>query len=99
MKFLIAIAALATLLMPTHAALRQCAGTGSDGKYEGTGYLTADWTQAACTASGGSIDPNKKGNLKCCNVLDARQDDFNKSCKVQVGGKKFPDSHPTPQAC
>ncbi|KAG3126121.1 hypothetical protein PC128_g27262, partial [Phytophthora cactorum] len=44
MKVLIVVAALATLLMPVHGALRQCAGTGPDNRYEGSGYLTADFT-------------------------------------------------------
>ncbi|OWZ10942.1 hypothetical protein PHMEG_00016106 [Phytophthora megakarya] len=60
MKVLIFVAALATLLMPIHGALRQCAGTGGDNKYESSGSLTEDWTQKACTASGGSIDNNRE---------------------------------------
>ncbi|POM69479.1 Hypothetical protein PHPALM_14231 [Phytophthora palmivora] len=82
MKFHIVIAALATLLMPV---------------YESTGFLTADFTQKACAASGGSIDPNRKGNQKCCNVPDARQGDFNRSCNGQKA--ENPNFHPTAQSC
>ncbi|KAG2779865.1 hypothetical protein PC111_g24626, partial [Phytophthora cactorum] len=97
MKVLIVVAALATLLMPVHGALRQCAGTGPDNRYEGSGYLTADFTEKACAASGGSMDPNRKGNQKCCNVPDARQGDFNGSCKGQKAGNNFPGFRPTAQ--
>ncbi|OWZ17785.1 hypothetical protein PHMEG_0008221 [Phytophthora megakarya] len=106
MKVLIVIGALVTLLMPTHSAPTQCAAAtsntiqpGTSLTYEGSGYLTADWTQKACTASGGSIDPNKKGNQKCCNVPNARQNDFNKSCNKQTGGQGFTGYYPTAQSC
>ncbi|KAG7394734.1 hypothetical protein PHYBOEH_004777 [Phytophthora boehmeriae] len=94
MKVLVVVAALAALLMPV-----QCAGTDSDNKYEGSGFLTADFTQKACTASGGSIDPNRKGNQKCCNVPDARQGQFNGSCNRQTAGNNFQGFHPTAQPC
>ncbi|POM58967.1 hypothetical protein PHPALM_36320 [Phytophthora palmivora] len=94
MKVQIVIVALATLLMPI-----QCAGTGPDNRYERSGFLTADFTQKACAASGGSIDPTRNGNQKCCNVPDSRQGDFNNSCKAQKAGNNFPNFHPTAQAC
>ncbi|KAG1709915.1 hypothetical protein DVH05_016929 [Phytophthora capsici] len=99
MKFQIVIAVLAALLMPAHGALRQCAGTSTDKKYEPSGFLTADFTQNACKASGGSIDPSTKGNQKCCNVPDARQGQFNDSCNKQKGGANFSMYHPTAQPC
>ncbi|GMF30627.1 unnamed protein product [Phytophthora lilii] len=58
-----------------HGAFRQCAGISND-RYESTGFLTADFTQKASTASGGSILPDRKGNQKCCNVPDTRQGDL-----------------------
>ncbi|POM73907.1 Hypothetical protein PHPALM_9197 [Phytophthora palmivora] len=97
MKFQIVIAALATLLMSVHGALRQCAGTSPANRYESSGFLTADFTQKACVASGGSIVPNRKGNQKCCNVPDARQGDFNNSCNGQQAANS--NFHPTAQGC
>ncbi|ETP33726.1 hypothetical protein F442_17797 [Phytophthora nicotianae P10297] len=98
MKVLIVVAALGTLLMPVHGALRQCAGTRPDNRYESSGYLTADFTQKACDASGGSIDPSRKGNQKCCNVPDTRQGAFNDSCNGQKSDR-FPNYRPTAQPC
>ncbi|ETK84947.1 hypothetical protein F441_10310 [Phytophthora nicotianae CJ01A1] len=97
MKVLVVITALATLLMPTHGALRQCAGTDNDYAYERSGSMTADFTQKACAASGGSIDPSRKGNQKCCNVPDARQGEFNSYCFEQKAGN--PNYRPTAQSC
>ncbi|KAJ8564265.1 hypothetical protein ON010_g7080 [Phytophthora cinnamomi] len=99
MKLQLVLVALAALLMPTHGALRQCAGTAADNTYESSGFLTADFTQKACKASGGSIDPNLKGNQKCCNVPDAQQGAFNDSCKGQKAGGNFLHYHPTAQPC
>ncbi|KAG6595741.1 Gag-pol Polyprotein [Phytophthora cinnamomi] len=76
-----------------------CAGTAADNTYESSGFLTADFTQKACKASGGSIDPNLKGNQKCCNVPDAQQGAFNDSCKGQKAGGNFLFYHPTAQPC
>ncbi|EGZ21509.1 hypothetical protein PHYSODRAFT_493442 [Phytophthora sojae] len=98
MKLQIVIVALAALLMPTDGALRQCAGA-SNNRYESTGFLTADFTIKACAASGGSIDPNKRGNQKCCNVPDARQGAFNNACNGQKAGDKFPGFKPLAQPC
>ncbi|OWZ04834.1 hypothetical protein PHMEG_00023192 [Phytophthora megakarya] len=97
MKILIVIAALAAVLMPAHGALRQCAGT-RDRMYETSGFLTADWTQKACNASGGTIDPNKRGNQKCCNVPDSNNDKFTVSCAGQ-SDKNFNKYAPIPQGC
>eukprot|EP00644_Phytophthora_capsici_P004954 jgi/Phyca11/4198/fgenesh1_pm.PHYCAscaffold_1_\ len=99
MKFQIVIAVLAALLLPADGALRQCAGTSSDNRYESSGFLTSSFTQKACIASGGSIDPNKKGNQKCCNVPDANQGKFNDFCNGQKGEGNFSKYHPTAQAC
>ncbi|KAF4045240.1 hypothetical protein GN244_ATG02372 [Phytophthora infestans] len=100
MKVLIVFAAVATLLMPvSHGVLRQCAGIGFDNKYEASGFLTADFTQKSCASSGGLIDPNRKGNLKCCNVPDARQGDFNGFCNGQNPGNKFHNFRPSAQSC
>ncbi|POM61451.1 Hypothetical protein PHPALM_21206 [Phytophthora palmivora] len=98
MKVQIVIVALAALLLPVHGVLRQCAGTGLDKRYERSGFLTADFTQKACAASGGSIDPTRKGNQKCCNVPDSRQGDFNNSCEGQKA-ENFPSFRPTAQPC
>ncbi|KAJ8537494.1 hypothetical protein ON010_g13103 [Phytophthora cinnamomi] len=99
MKVQHVLVALSALLLPTHGAHRQCAGTGDDNKYEASGFLTADFTQKACTASGGSILPDRKGNLKCCSVPDAQQGGFDDCCEGQKTGPKFPYFYPTVQAC
>ncbi|KAF4046759.1 hypothetical protein GN244_ATG00758 [Phytophthora infestans] len=99
MKVLIVIAALTILLTPVDGALRQCAGTGPGNRYESSGYLTADFTQNACAASGGSIDHFKKGNQKCCNVPDTRQGKFDLFCQRRTAGDNFPEFHPTAQPC
>ncbi|KAH0419766.1 hypothetical protein CcaCcLH18_14293 [Colletotrichum camelliae] len=98
MKAQIAIVALATLLAPTHAALRQCAGTGSDLRYEPSGFLTSEFTQAACSAAGGSIDGSRKGNQKCCNVPDAKEATFNNNCGGQ-SDQRYPGFTPLAQPC
>ncbi|OWY93571.1 hypothetical protein PHMEG_00036984 [Phytophthora megakarya] len=88
MKVLIVLAALAALLTPI-----QCAGVdpsfnGAIGKgYESSGSLTTDWTQKACAAAGGSIDPNKKGNQKCCNAPDSNLGAFSRTCAEQTDPK------------
>ncbi|OWZ14281.1 hypothetical protein PHMEG_00012272 [Phytophthora megakarya] len=88
MKVLIAIGALVALLTPI-----QCAGVlddmGGSGplNYESSGYLTADWTQKACAAAGGTIDLKLKGNQKCCNVTDSRVRDFSLSCSGEKDRK------------
>ncbi|OWZ10947.1 hypothetical protein PHMEG_00016111 [Phytophthora megakarya] len=97
MKVLIVIAALTTLLVPTHGALRQCAGT-LNNRYESSGFLTADWTKNACNDSGGILDSTKKGNQKCCNVPDANQVKFNDSCKGQKN-EKFQNYPAIAQPC
>ncbi|OWZ19819.1 hypothetical protein PHMEG_0005862 [Phytophthora megakarya] len=99
MKIRIIVVALVALFVPIHAIPTQCAGTGPDNRLESSGFLTADWTQKACSASGGSIDPNKKGNQKCCNVSRAQQDDFNNSCNRQKAGNNYPEFIPTVQLC
>ncbi|OWY99316.1 hypothetical protein PHMEG_00029696, partial [Phytophthora megakarya] len=61
-----------------------------------SGFLTVDFTEKACAASGGSIDATFKGNQKCWIVPDARDGDFSGSCKGMKDGK-FPNDHPTAQ--
>ncbi|POM71277.1 Hypothetical protein PHPALM_12174 [Phytophthora palmivora] len=97
MKFQVVIVVLATLLISVHGGFRQCAAKAPDNRYESSGFLTADFTQKACAASGGSIDPNRKGNLKCCNVPDAREIDFNNSCNGQKAGN--PNFRPSAGPC
>ncbi|KAG6608889.1 small cysteine-rich secretory protein SCR99 [Phytophthora cinnamomi] len=106
MKVWLVLVALSALLLPTHGALRQCAGIEDDNSgatdnesYEPSGFLTADFTQKACKASGGSIDPNLKGNQKCCNVPDAQQRAFSDSCKGQKAGGNFLNYRPFAQPC
>ncbi|OWY91825.1 hypothetical protein PHMEG_00039434 [Phytophthora megakarya] len=104
MKVLIVIVALTTLLAPIHGARRQCAGVdpNRDGSgpyvYEGSGFLTSDWTQKSCTAAGGSVDPNKKGNQKCCTFTDSRFGDFNRACDGQKAAN-YPKFSPASQPC
>ncbi|OWY94307.1 hypothetical protein PHMEG_00035999 [Phytophthora megakarya] len=105
MKVLVVIAAFATLLAPIHGARRQCAGIdpNNDGSgpfvYEDSGFLTSDWTQKSCAAAGGSIDPNKKGNQKCCNFDDNRFGDFERACDNQKPGNNFRIFSPASQSC
>ncbi|KAG6608990.1 small cysteine-rich secretory protein SCR99 [Phytophthora cinnamomi] len=106
MKVQLVLVALSALLLPTHGALRQCAGTAKEdagevkkNSHEPSGFLTADFTQNACKASGGSIEPNLKGNQKCCNVPDAQQGAFNDSCKGQKAGGNFQNYGPFAQPC
>ncbi|KAG6578119.1 small cysteine-rich secretory protein SCR99 [Phytophthora cinnamomi] len=98
MKVQFVLVALAALLVPTYGGLRQCAGTKSN-RYETSGYLTANFTQNACKASGGAILPNRRGNQKCCSVPDTNHGLFNDSCGKQQAGDKFPSCYPTAQAC
>ncbi|OWZ03978.1 hypothetical protein PHMEG_00024200 [Phytophthora megakarya] len=95
MKVHTVIAALVALLMPVHGTLTQCAGVDRDIKFESSGFLTADWTQKACAASGGLIDPNKKGNKKCCNVSNAGLENFYATCN----GQKDPNFYPSVGPC
>ncbi|KAJ8575796.1 hypothetical protein ON010_g3414 [Phytophthora cinnamomi] len=106
MKVWLVLVALSALLLPTYGALLQCAGIEEDNSgeadnesYEPSGFLTADFTQKACKASGGSIEPILKGNQKCCNVPDAQQRAFSASCKGQKAGPKFPYYRPITQPC
>ncbi|KAG6608915.1 small cysteine-rich secretory protein SCR99 [Phytophthora cinnamomi] len=106
MKVQLVLVALSALLLPTHGALRQCAGKevdnagkAEDESYEPSGFLTADFTQKACKASGGSIEPNLKGNQKCCNVPNAQRGAFNDSCKGQKAGGNFHNYGPFAQPC
>ncbi|OWZ02867.1 hypothetical protein PHMEG_00025500 [Phytophthora megakarya] len=98
MKVLIVIGALAALLAPAHADLRQCAGIANyeagsgPSNYEPSGSLTAAWTQKACAAVGGSIDPKLKGNQKCCTIASSRKDDFGKACTAEKDAKYKPIS-------
>ncbi|KAJ8556740.1 hypothetical protein ON010_g9224 [Phytophthora cinnamomi] len=71
----------------------QCAGGVPDNKggivYENSGFLTADFTQKACAAATGSINPIKKGNQKCCTIINFRNGRvkaFNDACNHQKAG-------------
>ncbi|OWY96274.1 hypothetical protein PHMEG_00033500 [Phytophthora megakarya] len=79
--------------------LRQCAGT-LNNRYESSGFLTAEFTQNACSAADGAIDPNLKGNKKCCILLgtDAFRQTFYDSCAAQKD-VKFPHYPPVGQPC
>ncbi|KAJ8544522.1 hypothetical protein ON010_g11744 [Phytophthora cinnamomi] len=106
MKVQIIIAALATLLLPVHGADEgrlQCAGGNkSDGSgiiYENSGFLTADFTQKVCAKVGGSIDPTKKGNDKCCILPEGRIKDFQSACESQKAGSNYPNYRAIPRFC
>ncbi|KAG6580251.1 small cysteine-rich secretory protein SCR99 [Phytophthora cinnamomi] len=112
MKFQIVIAALVTLLLPVNGAgpaRLQCAGgvpdtrgEGSGIIYENSGFLTANFTQNACTTAGGSIDRNKKGNEKCCIVPefpDTGIRAFNGACGDQQAGSNYPKFRPFARGC
>ncbi|KAJ8522851.1 hypothetical protein ON010_g17645 [Phytophthora cinnamomi] len=112
MKVQIIIAALATVLLPVHGADQtgvQCAGGVPDSRgegsgiiYENTGFLTADFTQNVCATAGGTIDPNTKGNQKCCtfpSLTDPRIRTFNIACESQQAGSDFPNFRPFPRDC
>ncbi|KAE9036853.1 hypothetical protein PR002_g6864 [Phytophthora rubi] len=107
MKLQIVIAAIAALLLPVHGASntigQRCAGAfPSDDTgivYENTGFLTADFTQKSCVAAGGSIDPNKNGNEKCCEVSNAQIGTFTSACFSQKAGSKYPSFSPYVRRC
>ncbi|EGZ14425.1 hypothetical protein PHYSODRAFT_560508 [Phytophthora sojae] len=101
MKLQIVLAALAAVMLPVHGAKLQCSGAVSDSNgnpvAESSGFLTADFTQKACAASGGSIEPNRKGNDKCCVV--SNEDAFLSSCRGLKAGSQFPNGRPIPARC
>ncbi|KAG6610816.1 small cysteine-rich secretory protein SCR99 [Phytophthora cinnamomi] len=109
MKVQIVIVALATLLLPVHGGVMkrlQCAGGVPDNKggivYENSGFLTADFTQKACAAATGSINPIKKGNQKCCTIINFRNGRvkaFNDACNHQKAGSKYPNYQPFIRDC
>eukprot|EP00644_Phytophthora_capsici_P001704 jgi/Phyca11/108071/e_gw1.14.456.1 len=99
MKVLFSIAAIAALLTPIQGFSGRCAAKGPDNMLERSGVLTADFTQKACAAAAGTIDPNRKGNLKCCYVPDYRHGVFIGWCNQQKAGNNFKNFHPTLETC
>ncbi|OWY95829.1 hypothetical protein PHMEG_00034067 [Phytophthora megakarya] len=102
MNVLVVIAAITTLLSPIDGARSQCIGADSNDDRSGwtlgpSGFLTADWTQKACSAAGLWIDPNKKSNAKCCHVVDSRFRDFCCACEGYLAGN-FPKYQPSSSA-
>ncbi|EGZ14576.1 hypothetical protein PHYSODRAFT_286177 [Phytophthora sojae] len=92
MKAQIVLAALAALLLPVfmvqiYSVLERPVAESS----------ASDFTQKACTASGGSIEPNRKGNDKCCVV--SNQGAFFSSCRGLKAGSQFPNGRPIPAQC
>ncbi|OWZ01812.1 hypothetical protein PHMEG_00026735 [Phytophthora megakarya] len=99
MKVLAVVAAVACLLAPI-----QCTAvdrnTDDSEKRERTGFLTADWTQKACAEAGGSVDPNKKGNQKCCVYPDSNDWEFDMACVAQTPGRdNWKNFSPASQPC
>eukprot|EP00644_Phytophthora_capsici_P003894 jgi/Phyca11/108546/e_gw1.15.608.1 len=89
MKVFFGIATIAALLTPVHGVSLQCAAKNSALAYESSGTLTADFTQKACKEASGSIDPNRKGNMKCCHLPDDRMSFFTSPCALQRGTGNF----------
>ncbi|OHE92065.1 hypothetical protein CORC01_12646 [Colletotrichum orchidophilum] len=102
MKFTTILATIATAALSVKAADRvQCAGTistGTDkGRYEPSGALTANLTEAAC--KDGDIDAALKGNQKCC--ISNEKNKFGTDCLAAAFPQPFnhTDFKPTFQPC
>ncbi|KAF2768552.1 hypothetical protein EJ03DRAFT_352089 [Teratosphaeria nubilosa] len=59
------------------AQSKQCAAHERN-RYEPSGKLTAAFTNATCTAAGGSL--SKAGNQACCTFDAGRRKDFDDNC-------------------